>query len=157
MTLTNEDTPEAESSQNNVEETALLEGATAEGATAEGATVEGAMALSEVSAEPAAAAPGDSVISEATQKWRRPLTPEQHQQKILQDRARRAAKARDAAAGPSTQDGPDESTLPQAERDLLYRQRLGAMLQADEAARRKRVAANQQRHDEARGKGSNRR
>ncbi len=81
-----------------------------------------------------------SLVSQATQNWHRPLTPEQHEQKILRDRARRAGKAEPV----------EEMT--QAQRDMPYRQRLSARIQADDAARARRIEESQRRRAESKPK-----
>ena len=94
--------------------------------------------------------------AEAASTKRRPLTPEQHQRKILRDRERRAMKSSEKAKKISDQQAAknaflDES-LTQEERDRPYRQRLSAMIQAADAARFNRVMESQRRRAEGKEK-----
>jgi len=105
----------------------------------------------------------DGQLSETTPRRRKPLTPEQHQQKILRDRARRAAQAASAASGIHSAPGtipapgaPIDDTLTQAQRDKPYRERLSAQIQADDKARATRIAESQRRRAEVREKSTHR-
>ena len=92
----------------------------------------------------------DSVIAEeglaeeTTVTRVRQLTPEQHQQKLLRDRARRAAKkeAKEAAAELAAI---PTGELTQEQRDQPYRDRLSAAIKASDAARAQRIHESQQR------------
>ena len=98
----------------------------------------------------------DDVSVETASTKRRPLTPEQHQRKILRDRERRALKSSEKAKKISDQQAAknaflDES-LTQEQRDRPYRQRLSAMIQAADAARFNRVMESQRRRAEGKEK-----
>ncbi len=104
----------------------------------------------EASLEVAADSSEDSA---AATKTRRPLTPEQHQRKILRDRERRALKSQEKAkALASSKPVPFDESLTQEERDRPYRQRLSAMIQAADAARFNRVMESQKRRAEGKEK-----
>ena len=95
-------------------------------------------------------------LADAASSKRKPLTPEQHQRKILRDRERRAMKSSEKAKKISDQEAAkiafmDES-LTQEERDRPYRQRLSAMIQAADAARFNRVMESQRRRAEGKEK-----
>ncbi|MDQ3813778.1 MAG: hypothetical protein M3347_07485 [Armatimonadota bacterium] len=66
-------------------------------------------------------------------------------------------KAKDAAEIRPTQSAPIDDTLTQAQRDMPYRQRLSASLQADDKARYKRIAESQRRHAEDKAKAASQR
>ena len=98
----------------------------------------------------------DGAAAESASTKRRPLTPEQHQRKILRDRERRALKSSEKAKKISDQEAAkvaflDES-LTQEQRDRPYRQRLSAMIQAADAARFNRVMESQKRRAEGKEK-----
>ena len=74
----------------------------------------------------------------------RQLTPEQHQQKLLRDRARRAAKKAEKEAAAELAAMPT-GEMTQEQRDAPYRKRLSDAIKAHDAARAQRIHESQQR------------
>jgi len=92
--------------------------------------------------------PAGEMPVEAEAVTRRPartLTPEQHQQKILRDRARRAAKSKGAIEAASAEAALAKEQMTQEERDRPYRESLSARIQAHDVARARRIYESQQR------------
>ena len=119
----------------------------------ESAVESNAMEPMEASSELAADSAEDGASPAA--KTRRPLTPEQHQRKILRDRERRALKSQEKAKAKAQQSSkpvPFDESLTQEQRDRPYRQRLSAMIQAADAARFNRVMESQRRRAEGKEK-----